>query len=290
MAPIYGGDQIEEFADELKKHLKYPPDSDFVDSFEANKVRISKTLFDNIEAAIKTNPQWILLDNQKLAYNKILDILDKNDKEKHLILIEGGPGTGKSIIAMQLMGELARKKKSCVHITNSSSFTTVMKAHVMDKGNKTWGSRAINGMFKLSHNWVKNPGDFDVAICDEAHRFRSKTTMYPYLVSNIPQAEEIMEHINILIAFIDEKQILRKLEWGTKEYFIKCAIASGVKKENIHGPITLDVQFRCAGNAEFVKVLDKALYEDTSVGFNHENFEIKFFPKLKIWKTILMVK
>jgi hypothetical protein len=78
-----------------------------------------------------------------------------------------------------------------------------------------------------------------------------------------------------MVAFVDEKQRLRKAEEGTVAYFKRCAIRAGVQPENIHGPIELSAQFRAAGNSDFVKVLDEALYEETPTGFSHRNFAVR---------------
>jgi hypothetical protein len=90
------------------------------------------------------------------------------------------------------------------------------------------------------------------------------------------QAEEIMECVRVLVAFIDEKQILRREEQGTVAYFCECARAVGVPEQNIHGPIELQAQFRCAGNAQFVKTLDAVLYQEGAVqAFAHPHFAVR---------------
>jgi len=195
-----------------------------------------------------------------------------------------------NIIAMQLFGELSRRKIQTVHITNSSSFTTVMKALIQMEKDRKWGIKAINGLFRLSHNWVRRKDDFEVAICDEAHRFRRSTNMYPYLISNRPQAEEIFEHVRILVAFLDEKQRLRKAEEGTLDYFKECALNVGVKNGNFHGPIELKVQFRCAGNSRFIEAFDKVLYKGQKASFPKNNFDFQIFNTIEDLESLLREK
>lgn len=181
---------------------------------------------------------------------------------------------------MQLLGELCRREIPSVHITNSKSFTTIMRSLIQRKRDRMWGSRAVEGLFRLSHNWVRRKDAFEVAICDEAHRFRRSTDMYPFLISKRPQAEEIMEHVRIMVAFVDEKQRLRIAEEGTLNYFTDCALDVGIKPHHIHGPIELKTQFRYAGNDQFTKSLDKALYEDRSEGFKHQHFQFGVFDSI----------
>lgn len=99
-----------------------------------------------------------------------------------------------------------------------------------------------------------------------------------------------MENVRILVAFIDEKQILRKAEQGMVEYFRRCALNVGVKPQNIHGPIELTAQFRSAGNSDFVKALDAALYHDRPLGFTHRNFEVTTYARIGAMEDYLQDK
>jgi hypothetical protein len=89
---------------------------------------------------------------------------------------------------------------------------------------------------------------------------------------------------------VDEKQRLRKAEEGTVDYFKGCAIRAGVPPENVHGPIELTAQFRAAGNGDFVKVLDKALYEGVPTGFSHRNLEVQVDGAVQGLETYLQEK
>ncbi len=274
ISPLFTRDQSHKMAEWISSILIQEPDSYFISDLENSEVKVSKRLFDQVASSIREQPVWSLLEEQTAAKNQIVDLIDNRDEDKHLVLVTGGPGTGKSIIAMQIMGILNRRQIKTVHITNSSSFTTVTRALIQERGNRIWGTKAVENLFRLSHNWVKRKDQFEVAICDEAHRFRLTTDFRPNLYSLRPQAEEIMENVRVLVAFVDEKQILRKAEQGTLDYFRECAINVGVKAENIHGPVELKAQFRNAGNSDFVKALDEALYSENQLGFNHRNFEV----------------
>lgn len=275
LSPLFAATDDDAMARWLSEALVEPADSLYLAALDSDAVSVSKTLFENVAKAVREEPAWVLLDEQLTAYHEIIDLATRDDGEKHLVLVTGGPGTGKSVIAMQLMGELSRRHIPTVHVTNSSSFTTVMKALIVQKRGSLWGTRAVEALFRLSHAWVKRPDDFEVAICDEAHRFRTKTTLFPYVMSNRPQAEEIMEHVRIFVAFLDEQQRLRVAEEGTDAYFRACAHKVGILPENIHGPIELVAQFRATGNSDFVHALDAALYQELPIGFVHNNFEVK---------------
>jgi hypothetical protein len=275
ISPLFAADQKDQMAEWISDVLVQRPDLNYVVALDSGALKVSKNLFATVARAVREEPAWTLLDEQRAVYKQILDLVKGDDGEAHLVVVTGGPGTGKSVIAMQLMGELSRRGVSSAHVTNSKSFTTVMQSLIQRRRDPVWGNRAVQGLFRLSHNWVKRKDWFDVVICDEAHRFRRSTTLRPYLVSNRPQAEEILENTRIMVAFIDEKQKLRKAEEGTVDYFKRCALQVGVQPENIHGPIELTTQFRAAGNSDFVRVLDKALYEEVPTGFSHRSFAVQ---------------
>jgi hypothetical protein len=273
ISPLFGGLDEEAMAAWLAGLITGPPESSFIQDMDAGEVAVSKPLFEYVSRAVQEEPAWVLLDGQRAAYNLILDIVGAGDGEKHVVMVEGGPGTGKSIVAMQLMGELCRREIPTVHITNSKSFTTVMRSLVTTNRSKVWGSKAVEGLFRLSHAWVKNPARYRVAICDEAHRFRMSTDLFPYLASPRPQIDEILENVDVVAAFLDEKQMLRRAESGSVDYFTQAAARAGVPRRNVHGPVILDSQFRSAGSADFVAALDRTIYESSAQPFTHGRFE-----------------
>ena len=287
VSPLFGADEDNRICEWLSALLANQPDSRYLAELDVDQPQISRSLSATVAKAIREEPAWTLLDEQRLAFNTIMDIAKHSDGNKHLVLVTGGPGTGKSVIAMQVLGELHRLGIPAVHVTNSKSFTTVMQSLVARRRDALWGTKAVNALFRLSHSWIRKPDKFRVAICDEAHRFRSKTTLYPYLVSDRRQAEEILENVDVLIAFVDERQRLRRGEDGTIDYFWSCAAAAGVNSQHMHGPIHLNAQFRSAGNHEFVRALDDALYEGIGHGFIHDRFECTVLPGIEDVEAVL---
>lgn len=240
----------------------------------------TKTLVNQVVNAIQHQKSWILLDEQKLVFERIVKESEElaSSNKKKVFIIKGGPGTGKSAIALHLLGFFLKEGFSVVHITNSSAFTTTLKGILLENMNQKLDR--LNGMFKLSHNFIKaKPNSFDIAICDEAHRFR-KSTNFLWLKSNESQIYEIIRACKLSIFFIDENQIVRPGEDGTIEH-----VKEQAKRENAEiYEYELTVQFRNAGNENFVKWIDYILgikSNKIDVSQWKRDFEFKIFDQIQ---------
>ena len=162
LSPLVTADTNQEMANWISGILARRPDATYIAALDSDRVRVTKNLFAAVARAVKAEKAWELLDEQRVVYSQIRNPVQNDDGEVHLVLVTGGPGTGKSVIAMQLMGELSRRNIPTVHVTNSSSFTTVMRSLIQRWGDREWGTKAVNGLFRLSHSWVKRKDNLDV--------------------------------------------------------------------------------------------------------------------------------
>jgi hypothetical protein len=187
---------------------------------------------------------FTLIDDQIAAYNAIMSKAKQLSKTstKSIIIVKGGPGTGKSVIALEVMGELMRQGKVVFHATGSSAFTNTLR--------KIVGRRASN-LFKFFFSFTQHKeNEIDVLICDEAHRIRSDSNDYGVprqFRSKNPQVEDLIKPAKLSIFFIDEFQIVRPKEIGSIELIKHSAVKFGVKDEDI-AEFELRTQFRCSGS------------------------------------------
>ena len=74
---------------------------------------------------IRNEPVFTLLDEQLVAYNAIMDSVRGagQNKQKVAFIVAGGPGTGKSVIAVNLVAEIAALGLRTLHVTGSKAFT-----------------------------------------------------------------------------------------------------------------------------------------------------------------------
>nr|WP_132994123.1 DUF2075 domain-containing protein [Gordonia zhaorongruii] len=204
---------------------------------------------------VKNRSQFHLLGSQQLAVDLVMHQVDqaKKSNSKRVIIVAGGPGSGKSVIALELLGELARQGRSVLHATGSRSFTQTLR--------KVAGYRAprVQKMFKYFNQFMTaDANDLDVLIMDEAHRVR-ETSVDRYtkaaLRTDRPQVDELISAARVPVFLLDEHQVVRPGEMGSLEQITSYAKSLGL--ETVHIP--LDAQFRCGGSAEYLEWVQRLL-------------------------------
>ncbi|MCG0275383.1 MAG: DUF2075 domain-containing protein [Thermosediminibacteraceae bacterium] len=277
---IYGNGQEDDLSNFLIDVFDYGLSQQDLEAFLNSRYSPSKTLVNQVTKAINNEDSWVLIDEQKLVFEKLkgfIESLKSGTFEKKVVIVKGGPGTGKSALAMQLLGHAMANNISAVHVTNSKAFTTTVKGIILQCGK--FRQNRLNGLFKQSHNFINAKKDsIDLAVCDEAHRFR-KSTNFRFCRSNESQIYQIIRSSKVSVFFIDERQIVRPGEDGTKEHIKQQAQRNGARVFEYK----LMVQFRNAGNEYFVKWLDYILgikKEPVDCSLWMKDFELKIFDDI----------
>jgi len=253
--PLFLKEDVRELGLYLQDRLKNSDGLDVFNRFLTSPVRPSKRLLDHTGDMIHKQQIFTLIDDQIAAYNAIITKAKHLSKTgtKSIVIVKGGPGTGKSVIALEVMGELMRQGKTVFHATGSSAFTNTLK--------KIVGRRASN-LFKFFFNFTQHKeNEIDVLICDEAHRIRTNSNNYGVpskFRSKNPQIDDLIKPAKLSIFFIDELQIVRPKEIGSVELIKNSAVKFGVKDNDI-AEFELRTQFRCSGSDAYLQWLDKML-------------------------------
>jgi uncharacterized protein len=196
-----------------------------------------------------------LIDEQKIVFDRVLGIINSglSEAKKQVMIIKGGPGTGKSLIAINLLAELARREQLWAeYVTGSAAFTQSYKKAI---GN----ANGANNLFKYTNNYVDIQDKIrDCLIIDEAHRIRDTAPQGGWgskKFSGKVQIQEIIEAAKVTVFFIDDNQVVLPDEVGNSEYIKEHALRLGCEVWEE----TLNVQFRCAGNDGFIKWIENTL-------------------------------
>ncbi|MEU9887666.1 DUF2075 domain-containing protein [Sphaerisporangium sp. NPDC051011] len=235
------------FLDYLREQFAPKAGAGAADRLLTTAVRPSKQLLKLAAAEIKNREQFVLLAEQRLAYEIVLHHVEKARRahSKEVVIVSGGPGSGKSVIALSLLGELTRQGRAAVHATGSRSFTHTMRRYVGK------GSTRVQSFFKYFNNFTKaDPNDLDVLICDEAHRIReNSSTRYTKASDRTdrPQMDELMAAARVPVFLLDEHQVVRPGELGTVADIRRHAESLGF---HVH-EVSLDAQFRCGGSRTY---------------------------------------
>ncbi len=272
--PLFAKEDLIDLGNYLKERLSRGEGQLLYERFISSPIRPSKRLLEHTSEMINKQQIFNLIDDQIAAYNAIMHKAKAlvKTKLKSVIVIKGGPGTGKSVIALEVMGELMRQGKVVYHATGSSAFTKTLR--------KIVGRRASNlfGFFFTFTQHKEN--EIDVLICDEAHRIRADSNDYgvPWkLRSKNPQIEDLIKPAKLTIFFIDEYQIVRPKEIGSLALIKSAAQKMGVKSSEIL-EFELKTQFRCSGSDAYLQWLDDALgLRETDFNVFDKKMEFKIF-------------
>ena len=271
-APIYLKGDTLNLADFISKNIKKGDLSKNIFEIENSKIRPSKSLQDALSGMIKGNQEFVLIDDQKVVCENILH-LGKNsfeDDKKRVVIVEGGPGTGKSVVAINLLTEFNKEGKFARYISRNQTPRSVYSKKL--KGEKK--NTEIDFLFSGSgsyHNALEN--SVPALIVDEAHRLNEKSGMFKHLGEN--QIKEIINASKFSVFFIDENQKVTMDDIGSKDEILKFAEEKGAEVTNLK----LESQFRCSGSDGYLAWLDDVLgIRDTANfdGFNEE-YDIKIF-------------
>lgn len=250
--PVFTGDKTTDLADYLQLHLGEGQGIPVLETVLAGRYRPHKKLLEHTARMIQGEPTYILLDEQRVAFNSVLARVAEATRtgEKVVFLIRGGPGTGKSVIALNLVAELSRLQYVTHHATGSRAFTENVR--------KAVGRRA-GVQFKYFNSYrTDDPEILDVLVCDEAHRIRqaSDDRFTPAGErSGRPQVEELVDVARVVVFFIDDLQVVRPGEIGSSD-LIRGAAA--LRSAPLH-EYELETQFRCGGSEAFIGWVESTL-------------------------------
>lgn len=279
-APVFLKTDAIKLRDFIKRYIRTGDDGKVMYGIESGLIRPSKQLADAVSSMMDGNTEFLMIDDQKVVYETALALqratqsdeqtsismaadetvhyagfltstLDHlNLKPKQVLIVEGGPGTGKSVVAINLMAEFTRQRLLAQYVSKNAAPRAVYESKLTGKLRPT----RFRNLFKGSGAYVESEeNDFDALIVDEAHRLNEKSGLYRNLGDH--QIKEIIHAARLSVFFIDEDQRVTLDDIGQKEQIRKFAVEQGAEVTELE----LSSQFRCDGSDGYLAWLDSKL-------------------------------
>lgn len=250
-APAFCKGDKEKLQDFIAKFVKHGEKKNTLYRIDHGEIRPSKNLADSLASMLKGNEEFIMIDEQKIVHETALSLTKKSSKtNKNILIVEGGPGTGKSVVAINLLVAITKLGLNTQYVTKNAAPRGVFEAKLSGSLKKT----QISNLFTGSGSFVDMEQNiFDALIVDEAHRLNEKSGMFKNLGEN--QIKEIINSAKFSIFFIDEDQRITWQDIGRKEEIEKWAQKIGATVYYLK----LESQFRCNGSDGYLSWLDNIL-------------------------------
>jgi len=269
-APVFLQNDALKLRTFIKQYIKYGDRSNLLFRIDNSEIKPSRSLADRLSSLLQGNQEFIMIDDQKVVYENALELAihSNQNKEKNVLIVEGGAGTGKSVVAINLLVELISRGIMSKYVTKTSAPREVYFEKLM--GDKT--QVELKSLFVGSGTFIKSaPNTNQVLLVDEAHRLTQKTG---FLKRGENQIQEIIDASWFSVFFIDEDQRVHISDYGdikTIEKFAK------MQRANV-SYLSLSSQFRCNGSDGYVAWLDNTLQirETANTSISDLDFEFDF--------------
>lgn len=222
----------------------------------------------------KYSPYKALTEDQLLVARKIERSIKKGDKSVHIV--NGGPGTGKSILALYLLKHM-KEDKDTKHLT--------IALVVPMTGLRTTLQRVLKRVPGLGAEMIIGPSDvakkkYDLLIVDETHRLRRRVNLTNFgsydamnkklnLPKEATQLDWIIASSKQQIFFYDSRQSVVPGDIRPDDF----------KKLNAV-QYDLTSQMRVMGGEDYLQFIDDFLALESTGGFTSINYEFKMYDDI----------
>ena len=265
-APVFCDHEALKLRSFIQQFIRKGDNKEILYEIDHGKIRPSKSLQNAISSMLKGNKEFIMIDEQKVVYEKILSLSLQcmKDGKKRTIIVEGGPGTGKSVVAINLLAELTNRGQVVQYASKNSAPRLVYAQKL--KG--TIKKSSVDNMFKGTGSYTETAKNMiGTILVDEAHRMNAKSGMFQNLGEN--QIKEVIHSSCCSVFFIDESQRVTMSDIGSVSEIEKWATEE--KSEIYH--MELLSQFRCNGSNGYLSWIDNTLEIRETANYNLEDID-----------------
>ena len=270
-APLFlrGDDELERLRAFIRQHVRKGDGGALLYQIENGRIRPSKMLADSVVKMLKGNCEFVLIDDQKVVYETCLArSVEASPERKQVVIVKGGPGTGKSVVAVNLLVELTKRGLVTQYVSKNAAPRAVYAQKLAGHLRKA----EIGALFSGSGRFHSaEPNVFDTLVVDEAHRLNAKSGLYGNLGQN--QVMELIRSAKCTIFFVDDDQIVTLADIGHTNELVQWANDAGAQVTMLE----LASQFRCSGSDGYIAWLDDwlGLRETANPDFDRDTFDFR---------------
>jgi DUF2075 family protein len=253
LAPVFlrGDEERIKLRSFIARHVREGDNGQLIYRVENGRIRPTRRLIDALQGMMAGKREFVLVDEQKLVYETAMACAHSAQKgPKQVVIVDGGPGTGKSVVAVNLLAALNNQKRNVRYVSKNRAPRQVIEHTLAGSLRRS----VISNLFSGSDSFYKaNPDDFDTLVVDEAHRLRGKSGFLANKGEH--QVSEIIRAARCSIFFIDEDQRVTWQDIGRQEDIVERARKAGATVTTLK----LESQFRCSGSDGYLAWLDDVL-------------------------------
>ena len=267
-APVFLGDESKNLENFIAIHVRKGDRGDLLYKLDKGKIRPSKSLTDHLGSLLKGNKEFVMIDEQKLVFEAAIHLsTSATTANRKVLIVRGGPGTGKSVVAVNLLVELSSRGKLVQYVTRNAAPRAVYRSKLAGTIKRT----RIDNLFKNSGFYQTcKAGELDVLVVDEAHRLTEKSGLYMNEGEN--QIKEVIEVSKLTVFFLDEDQRVTINDIGTGDEIVRWADHFNAEVSELELPS----QFRCNGESGYISFLDQLLQIRPTANTNLEGINYDF--------------
>lgn len=290
-APFFIMDEVQQFNVFVKEFVtKKSAHGDLLYQIENGRIRPTKSLQDALATMVRGTPVFDLLDEQAVCYDMCIRTMLQclKDQKKRTILVQGGPGTGKSVLAVNLLMHFITSACNAAYVTKNSAprqaFLSILSQ------NKAENIAEISQLFRSPFGLASVPANsYDCLIVDEAHRLVKK--MYGDW-NGENQVKECINASLLTVFLLDEDQAVTTKDIGSVQEISKWCEELGstiIMREETK----LTSQFRCNGSDAYIQFIDNLLQrkeESIAVPLSELNYDFRLFDDASQMRDALREK
>lgn len=284
-APAFTRGEVTKLREFIKKSIRTGDNKELIYKIDSGRIKPSKSLQDSIAKMLEGNREFIMLDEQKVVYEEILNEArcSAKDGKKRVLIVKGGPGTGKSVVAVNLLAKLTKEEQFCQYVSKNAAPRNVYRKKLKGSIKKS----SVDNMFKGSGIYTETQNNMiDTILVDEAHRLNAKSGMFHNMGEN--QIKEIIHSAKCSVFFIDERQRVTLKDIGRIGEIRKWA-----EEENAQiTEMELMSQFRCNGSDGYLAWLDHTLEIHDTANFDMKdiNYDIRILDSPMEMRELILEK